>query len=573
MAEKNPGFVTCTIDGKEVVAKPGTNIIEAAKTLGIDIPYYCYHKRLSVAANCRMCLVEMSNAPGGKLMPGCQVPVAEGITVKTTTARCEDQRRATQEFFLLNHPVDCAICDQAGECKLQDYTQRYDHAPSRLDMPKVLKEKRVDLGPEVVLDQERCILCTRCVRFMKEIAEEPQLGVMERGNFSFISTFNGQKLDSNYSVNTVDLCPVGALTHKDFRFRGRVWFMSAARSICTGCSRGCNVHLDYLDGVAFRYRPRECAAVNEEWMCDQGRKTYKPFNEARVLEARVGRKGQGERASGRAEAVTAGASALKQHAAKGTLAMLVSPLASLEDALAACLVAKEALSLDELYLGGRPDGGHDDFLKNADENPNRKGIELAAKAFGLHLHPFAELSPAILSGAVKALWAIGVEVPDPAQAPALGRLDACVVQAVNHGPVADLATVLLPASPCAESDGTFVNFQGLAQRFELAWHPRGQAAPHWALCAELSRALGLSYRWSSAREVFGDLGKRIEAGLGDFKWDSLPWEKRRGMKPGGLVPLQAGTVDGRVAGYRERIEGGGEPRGRALPVLPAGGLK
>src|SRR5512138_2442321 len=191
---KNPGFVTATIDGREVVVKPGTSVIQAAGELGIEIPYYCYHKRLPVAANCRMCLVEMSNSPMGKLMPACQMPVAEGVTVKTDTPRVRDQQRAVLEFLLLNHPVDCSICDQAGECKLQDYYMKYDAKPSRLDMPKNVKGKRVPLGPLVVIDQERCILCTRCVRFMREVAKQPQLGVSERGNECFISTFDGQQL-------------------------------------------------------------------------------------------------------------------------------------------------------------------------------------------------------------------------------------------------------------------------------------------------------------------------------------------------------------------------------------------
>ena len=246
---KNPGFVTATVDGKEVVVKPGTTVIEAAKSVGIEIPYYCYHKRLSIAANCRMCLVEMSNAPMGKLMPACQMPVGEGVTVKTDTPRVKEQQRAVLEFILLNHPVDCSICDQAGECKLQDYYMKYDRQPSRLDVPKVQKGKRVQLGPTVTLDQERCILCTRCVRFMREVAKAPQLGVAERGNESFITTFPGQPLDSKYSGNVVDICPVGALTSTDFRFRGRVWFMSSARSVCTGCARGCNTFLDYLKGT------------------------------------------------------------------------------------------------------------------------------------------------------------------------------------------------------------------------------------------------------------------------------------------------------------------------------------
>src|SRR5690242_18731043 len=333
---KNPGFVTATIDGKEVVVKPGTTVIEAVKSVGIDVPYYCYHKRLSIAANCRMCLVEMSNAPMGKLMPSCQMPMAEGVTAKTDTPRVRDQQRAVLEFILLNHPVDCSICDQAGECKLQDYYMKFDRQPSRLDIPKVQKGKRVQLGPAVVIDQERCILCTRCVRFMREVAKAPQLGVAERGNESFITTFPGQPLDSKYAGNVVDICPVGALTSTDFRFRGRVWFMSAARSVCTGCARGCNTFLDYLNDTTYRYRPRENDAVNQEWMCDDGRRSYKYLNHERVLVAREGRGAAGGPLA-RDVALERAATALTGHAS--ALGVLLSPVASLEDLLAAAVVA------------------------------------------------------------------------------------------------------------------------------------------------------------------------------------------------------------------------------------------
>ncbi len=543
---KNPGMVTCTIDGREAVVKPGTSVIEAAKHVGVEIPYYCYHKRLSIAANCRMCLVEMSNAPGGKLMPACQMPVAEGVAVKTDTPKVKDQQRANLEFLLLNHPVDCAICDQAGECKLQDYYMRFDRAPSRLDMDKLQKGKRVELGPTVVLDQERCILCTRCVRFMREVARAPQLGVAMRGSRSFITTFPGQPLDNPYSGNVVDICPVGALTARDFRFRGRVWFMSSARSICAGCARGCNTFLDYLKEITYRYRPRENEAVNQEWMCDSGRLSYKPLNQERVIRARVGRGGA---LAPRADAVEAAARSLKERAGARQLAALFSPAASLEDLLAAARLAAEGLGLAEVYLGGRPDGWHDDFLKKADENPNRRGLELGAAAFGLRVRPFADLVKAVESGAVKAVWAVGTEIPDAGAAAAFGRLEALVCQACNDGPLARAATVLLPASPHSEMDGTFVNFEGRAQRFELAYWPRGDSRPHWALAAELGRLLGLDFRWQDAREVFAQLGPRLGGALGDFEWDGLPSVPRRK----GLLPIAAGTVDGRLPGYRERV--------------------
>jgi NADH-quinone oxidoreductase subunit G len=545
---KNPGFVTAVIDGQEVVAKPGTTVIEAAKALGIEIPYYCYHKRLSIAANCRMCLVEMSNAPGGKLMPACQMPLAEGVAVKTDTPRVKDQARATLEFLLLNHPVDCAICDQAGECKLQDYYMKYDRQPSRLDVPKVKKEKRVPLGPLVTLDQERCILCTRCVRFMREVAKNPQLGVAERGNESFITTFPGQPLDDPYAGNVVDICPVGALTSTDFRFRGRVWFMSAARSICTGCSRGCNTFLDYMNETAFRYRPRENDAVNQEWMCDHGRGTYKALNHERVLLAREGRGAAGKPVA-RAQAAQAAADVLLSASNAGTLGVLLSPCASLEDLLVAATVAKDGLSAREVYVGGRADGWQDDFLKRADENPNRKGLELVAAALGLAVRPAADLAAAVERGAVRAVWAVGTELPDPALADRIAAAETLVVQAQNDGPLARAATVLLPAATHAESDGTFVNFEGRAQRFELAWFPRGEVRAHWALAAEVGKALRLKLAFATARDAFVALAPRLGDALGDYRFDRTP-SVGRGM---GNIPLAAGTVDGRLPGYRERM--------------------
>jgi len=545
---KNPGFVTAVIDGREVVAKPGTTVIEAAKALGIEIPYYCYHKRLSIAANCRMCLVEMSNAPGGKLMPACQMTLSEGVAVKTETPRVKDQQRATLEFLLLNHPVDCAICDQAGECKLQDYYMKYDRQPSRLDVPKVKKEKRVPLGPTITLDQERCILCTRCVRFMREVAENPQLGVAERGNESFITTFPGQPLDDPYAGNVVDICPVGALTSSDFRFRGRVWFMSSARSICTGCSRGCNTFLDYMNETAFRYRPRENDAVNQEWMCDHGRTTYRFLNQDRVLLAREGR-GATERTLPRAAAVEAAAAALLPHGRAGSLGVLLSPLASLEDLLVAATVAKDGLGAREVYVGGRADGWQDDFLKRADENPNRKGLELVAAALGLAVRPAADLAAAVERGAVRAVWAVGTELPDPALAERIARAEVLVAQSYGETPLAKAATILLPAAPHAEADGTLVNFEGRAQRFELAWFPRGEARAHWALATELGRALRMTLAFATARDVFVALAPKLGASLGDYRFDALP-SAGRGM---GIIPLAAGTVDGRLPGQRDRL--------------------
>ncbi|HZX43521.1 MAG TPA: 2Fe-2S iron-sulfur cluster-binding protein, partial [Myxococcaceae bacterium] len=368
---KHPGFVTVTVDGKELVAKPGANMVDAVKEVGSDIPYYCYHHRLSIAANCRMCLVEVSNSP--KLVPACQTPMAEGMVIHTRSPRVQEMQRAVMEFLLLNHPVDCAICDQAGECKLEDYYQLHDYRPSRLEGEKLMRAKRKVLGPTVVLDQERCVQCTRCVRFMAEVAREPQLGMFGRGSAEYIDTFPGKQLDSNYSGNTVDICPVGALLNRDFRFRARTWFLSAAPSVCTGCSRGCSTFVDFMGQDTYRYRPRENEAINKSWMCDQGRLSYKYVNQHRLPAVMLGR-GEDRREATVPEALRSVAEQFKALAGTEGLAVLASPLASNEDLLASLAFARDALGVRSVYIGGRPEGRGDHYLMTPDKNPNRRGL-------------------------------------------------------------------------------------------------------------------------------------------------------------------------------------------------------
>jgi NADH-quinone oxidoreductase subunit G len=283
-------------------------------------------------------------------------------------------------------------------------------------------------------------------------------------------------------------------------------------------------------------------------MCDQGRLTYKPLNADRVLLARE-KQGAAARTLPRAEAAQSAADELLLRANAGTLGVLVSPHASLEDLLVAATVAKEGLGARELFVGGHADGWQDDFLKRADENPNRKGVELVAAALGLALRPAADLAAAVERGAVKAVWAVGTELPDVALAERIAAAEVLVVQARNDGPLARAATLLLPAATHAESDGTFVNFEGRAQRFELAWFPRGDARPHWALAAEIGKALRLRLTFATARDVFLALAPRLGGALGDYSFDQAPSLTRRP----GLVPLAAGTVDGRLPGYRERV--------------------
>lgn len=538
--EKRTELVNVTIDGIPTQVPPGTNLVEAAKAVGVEIPHYCYHPGLSIAANCRMCLVETNKHPPGKLVPGCQITVMEGMEVTTQSKRVKDQQRAVQEFLLLHHPVDCAICDQAGECRLQDYYQEYDYKPSRLDSPKWMKNKRKVLGPTIVLDQERCIMCTRCVRFMKEVAEDPVLGVFGRGTREVIDTFPGKTLDNNYSGNIVDLCPVGALTWRDNRFRARAYFLTATPSICTGCERGCNVYLDHFQGVPYRYRPRENPEVNQYWMCDVGRLGYHALHDDRLVAARV----DGEETEAEAAVLAA---ARKLGELSGKAAVVVSPLLSLEDALAVAALAKEGLGAKAIYVSGRAAGEGDRLLLRSDRNPNRKGVELAAQAMGLEVRAFDALQGAKVEGLLLA----GLEIPadEAGFAEWAKKIPTVVAMGTNVSPLLGAAHVVLPLAPHSEAEGTFVNFQGRAQRFLAAYEPRGAALPGWAWAARLLRELGHETGWSSTREVFMDLGRKLpEGSLGTFDWDATP---RRHLK--GVVPLPGGTVDGRPAGMRELI--------------------
>ncbi len=433
--QKDPNSLTVTVDGVEhqLPKKKGLTIIQVCEELDIDIPRFCYHERLTIPANCRMCLVEVEKAP--KLMPACHTEVRDGMVVNTQTEKVKQAQEAVLEFLLVDHPVDCPICDQAGECPLQDQYFKFDRKPSRIPDPaqKVKKGKGVRVGPRVTLDQERCVLCTRCVRFMDEVAREPQLGMFWRNDHSYISNFPGQPLTSNYSLNTVEICPVGALTSTDFRFHKRVWNLTSSPSICDGCARGCNDWVDQDGRHVYRMRARDNDAVNQAWMCDHGRLSYGFVNDDRVLAGRIGR-GSPALLRGTERVAAEIAAKLKPVAGKGEgLAMLVSARCSTEDALMAAWLAKEVLGLDRLYVGGREDGEKDKILLRDDRNPNRLGVQLAAQAFGLEAAAFQGLLEAVDEGKVKMLYAIGTDVP-VAQSLAAGvfaSLEFLAVQAVS----------------------------------------------------------------------------------------------------------------------------------------------
>src|SRR4051812_16400291 len=303
-ASPSPEKINIRVNGSEIEvpkttpdplsSKPlPTTMIQACALANVDVPHYCYHPKLAVAGNCRMCLVEYGTPALGPdrkpiLNPdgtaritkasrpaiACATPISPGMEIYTNTPAVKQMREAVLEFLLINHPLDCPICDQAGECKLQEYSVDYGKSESRFAEPKVHKPKRVDLGPRILLDDERCILCTRCIRFSKDIVGDDALGIVNRGSYNVLTAFPGKPFDNNYTLNTVDICPVGALTSKDFRFKMRVWFLKETKSVCTSCATNCSIVIGSREEKIYRYEPRENDAVNACWMCDYGRLNY-----------------------------------------------------------------------------------------------------------------------------------------------------------------------------------------------------------------------------------------------------------------------------------------------------------
>jgi NADH-quinone oxidoreductase subunit G len=509
MSDPAPKKVKVFVDGAEVEADARDNLIEAARRIGVAIPYFCYHPRLSIAGQCRMCLVETSDAPG-RLVPGCQVRVKEGLKIVTNSPAVKDNQRGCMEFHLVNHPVDCAICDQSGECKLQDYYMEYDHQPSRIRTYKLNKPKREIFGPLVVYDAERCIMCTRCVRFMDEIAKEPQLAVVERGSHSLISTFPGQPLDSKYSGNTVDICPVGALLNRDFRFQSRVWFVNKSPSVCTGCSNGCNVYVESRGNVAYRVLPRRNEEVNQVWMCDEGRLTYHATNEKRVQWARTGRGDNAASVSPRI-AVERAAELLRPLAGQGSVGIALSAQCTNEEAAAAFQIGAQ-LRASRYFLGARPAGDSDDFLVRADKNPNTRGVRLVAEAYGVKLEDASAVD------GVKALLAMRT---DGLPAGKLSRMEVFVAIAQNEDAAVAEADVTLPCESIYEQDGTLINWYGRLQRtWDSVPAPVGDAAPGWSWAKRVLDGLG-GVGPTSAAEAFRALAAKSPL-LSGLSLEALP---------------------------------------------------
>jgi NADH-quinone oxidoreductase subunit G len=506
-------MINVQVDGEWRQFPKGTRLIEACMKSGKFIPHYCYHPKLSSPGNCRMCLVELGMpkmTPDRKPVLGadgrpeiswgprpaisCATEVSEGMGVKTSSPMVEECRNSVMEFLLINHPLDCPICDQAGECRLQEFSVEFGKGESRFVEEKVKKPKRVDLGERIVLDDERCIMCSRCIRFMQEIAHDDVLGFLNRGSYTTLSVYPGKQLDSNYSLNTVDICPVGALTSKDFRFKMRVWFLKETKSIDVNCGTGSNILISSRENVVQRITPRENDDVNSCWMPDSHRLNFHYLqSDSRLKEPSV----RGAETPSKWEnALAVAAEKLKSRKPEETAIIASARMTNEELFLVRKLAA--ALGIQNIDVLPRPQKG-DGFLVSDDGNPNTSGAKLLGVATGR----LPEIVKAVEGGNITGLLVLGEDAVDCGISEArLKSLELLVSVGITVNKTTPLATVVLPSSAWAEKRGSMINVKNRLQRLNQAIQPPGLARDDWEILRDLIQLVSGSNGIYSIEDVF-----------------------------------------------------------------------
>ncbi|MGP8199525.1 MAG: molybdopterin-dependent oxidoreductase [Limisphaerales bacterium] len=518
-----------------------TTMLQACELAGVEIPHYCYHPKLPIAGNCRMCLVEFgtpaigpdrkpllnpdgtpkisrsvlpyeSGTPRGAI--SCATPISPGMEIYPSSPATKQMREAVLESLLINHPLDCPICDQAGECKLQEYSVDYGQAASRFVEEKVHKPKQVDLGPRIVLDDERCILCSRCIRFSRDIAGHDALGFVQRGSHSTLTHFPGKPFDNNYTLNTVDICPVGALTSKDFRFQMRVWFLKESNSVCTSCATGCNIVIGSREDKVLRYEPRENDAVNSCWMCDSGRLNYKWINSPDRLDKVGGSKLRGQSQTQAWPQAMREISEILRGANDGSVAIIASARQTNEELyLLKKLVARFNALTDSVPRLGEGDK----LLLNADRNPNSNGSRLIGISPARMGSNLPKIAADIAAGHIQTLIVFGEDVTRCGFGPnLLGNLKTLIVSDILPNKTTELAHYLLPGCAHAEKRGSFVNAKGRVQRFMQNLQPKGNARPEWEFLRELAGGNGAA----TMEGVFNEMAREVPAFKG-LTWAAL----------------------------------------------------
>ncbi len=520
--------ITVVFDGRPVEVPGNLNLIEAAKLAGIEIPHFCFHPRLSVVGQCRMCLVEIEGIP--KIQAACTTPLKDGLSVKTTTEKVRQSRAANMEFLLINHPLDCPICDQAGECTLQDNAFGYGEQRSRYDERKrqFAGFDRTMIGPHVVADMTRCIQCTRCIRFCQEIAGTGELTFLDRGGRTLVWTHDGKPLANDWSACAADVCPVGALTTREFRFRRRVWDLEKTPSVCPGCNIGCNISIESRDRVVYRFLPRLNPEVNDYWLCDYGRFLSESLN-AREISKATERQGSEVREVAVPAAVERIASEIRktiEGEGPSALFFLGSAHLSNEENF---LLRKIA---DHVGCGNRDvvvDISRVRRMKSKAEwvEGDHAGANYAgARDMGLSPGPGAHGLADVLDGRwtpeviVVADAAFSAAADDPGKVARLRQARFLAVAARNANALTRAADLLLPAASLAQKEGSFTNVQGRVQRFERAFLPPPPARAHWELLLALAVQLGWGDRNWTPADIRARIREEVE-GYGDVSEEEL----------------------------------------------------
>ncbi|HET7276270.1 MAG TPA: molybdopterin-dependent oxidoreductase [Longimicrobiaceae bacterium] len=509
--KQNQETVTCTVDGLQVEVPKGTRMIDVAARVGVDIPHYCYHPGLSAPAQCRMCLVELEGAP--KLMPACVTQVADGNVILTQSEKALKSREGTLEMYLVNHPLDCPVCDQSGECKLQDYVAEEGRALGRLNEPKRVFG-RDDFGGDVLYEGDRCIMCTRCVRFMREVAQDERLAIVSRGHHNVIDTFFDEGLEGNiWADNVIDICPVGALVSKDFLHKARAWDLDRTPSICPNCSQGCNIALQVRDNEVMRIKPRPNEEVNGHWMCDYGRLNYHWINRTGRIEAPLVRDGERLVPSSWSEALVALAE--RARTAAGNARALVSPFLGNEDL---GMVRRLLSSLGGGEGAFRVETGEKVVLPGFPKLALRE--DRAANVRGAELFGFSRTGgPDGLGGLDELSNHTGILVvagDDLDDAPEDFGRSAAIFIYVGHAlsPAARNADYILPATTFAEMDGSFTNVDNRVQRFWPALQAPGMSRPAWQILGVLNAGIAETAAPATANDAFALLGDQCNAFTG-----------------------------------------------------------
>ena len=511
--------VKIIVDGQEVVTTKGKTVIQAAAEAGVAIPHYCYHPKLSIAGNCRMCMVEIEKMP--KLQIACNTQVAEGMSVLTQSPKVVAVRKAVLEFLLINHPVDCPICDQAGECQLQNYYMEHNHEESRLEVGKIHDRKKTIFGPNVVFDGERCIKCTRCVRFCQEITKTNEVAVINRGDHSTISLFDNAVLDNPLSANVVDICPVGALTDRDFRFKVRVWYLDKTPSICPGCSTGCNISVEAYQNKIARFKPRQNDAVNGPWICDEGRYSFHQLAGGERLTMPLIRQEGGLVPTTWEIALQAVVNGLR---GAQPLAGILSGRNTNEEAYLFAKLARQLSSNSalEVFYQERQLTEVQKILMSPDRSPNFRGAgDMGVSSSGGFAGLLQQLSNNNFSSAfIVGEDLLGANGDREKIRGALQKLAFLVVQDSRMTETAKLAHVVLPAAHFGEKEGTYTNRHGRLQKLNAAVICPEGARQDSEIFLRLLESAGQKLAYSSPSEIFAALSKEVIAYSG-LNYDSI----------------------------------------------------